>query len=331
MAASFAERVTSPAWQRSAELWILDRVAQSGAEVTGPIAQPRVRPWSTQLVVPTTQGRWWFKANCPGLAFEPALHETLARLEPDEVDEPFAVDVDRGWLLTRDRGATLSDDHEPTVSDWKSLLTTAAQLQRRLADHAGMMLRSGLPDCSPHTVPTRYELMIDRLAVLPTSHPSHLPAASADRLRSARAVVTDAVATLSDGPLPVSLQHGDLHPGNVFVVDGALRLFDFGDAQWAHALEILAVPWGWITKRTALPWPEVFAAYASGWADLADPAGLEPLLAAAMVTHAVNRSATWWEAIADATPDELTEWGDSPKYFLELALEPFEPVASQSS
>jgi hypothetical protein len=42
-----------------------------------------------------------------------------------------------------------------------------------------------------------------------------------------------------------------------------------------------------------------------------------------MVTHVVNRALTWWGAVADATAEELAEWGDSPKYFLELTLEPF--------
>ena len=96
----FSEVVTSPTWRSDAEEWIRDRVVAAGRTVTGEITQPRVRPWSTQLIVPTDAGLRWFKANCPALAFEPALHATLARLEPDEVDEPFAVDAERGWIVT---------------------------------------------------------------------------------------------------------------------------------------------------------------------------------------------------------------------------------------
>ena len=111
---AFSEVVSAPAWRAEAEDWVRAQVAESGGRVVGDITQPRVRPWSTQLVVPTDAGRLWFKANCPALAFEPAVHRTLARLDPGEVDEPVAVDAERGWMLTRDRGTTLGDSHEAT-------------------------------------------------------------------------------------------------------------------------------------------------------------------------------------------------------------------------
>jgi len=319
----FSEVVSSAAWRSKAERWIRERVSDAGATVVGEIIQPRVRPWSTQLVVPTDAGRLWFKANCPALAFEPALHATLARLERDEVDEPFAVDAERGWIVTHDRGSTLAESRESTLADWEALLRTAARMQRRLADHSADMRFTGIPDCSPHTVVSRYDVMTDRLAALPSNHPSHLSTDEAGRLRAGREVVVDAVAVLLDSRLPVSLQHGDLHPSNVFVVDDGLRLFDFGDAQLAHALEILAVPWGWITQRTSLAWLEVVAAYASVWADVASAAEIERELPSAMVTQVVNRSSTWWGSLAEATDAELVEWGDGPKYFLEMVFDDF--------
>jgi Ser/Thr protein kinase RdoA (MazF antagonist) len=169
--------------------------------------------------------------------------------------------------------------------------------------------------------------MIDRLAALPAEHPSHLPSERALELRERRGLVEDAVALLQAGPLPATLQHGDLHPRNVFAVHGALRVFDFGDAQWAHALEILAVPYGYLTRLTTHAWEPVLAAYAAVWADLVAPGELEGLMPAAMTTQAVNRSQTWWDAVSTATEDELVEWGDSPRYFLEQVLEPFPPPA----
>lgn len=322
----FADVVRSTEWWAEAEDWVSQQVAAAGWTVTGEITQPRVRPWSTQLLVPTNRKPLWFKANCASLAFEPALHATLSRLEPAEVDEPFAVDDERGWMLTRDRGRTLGDSHEPTLDDWKAVVTLAARMQRRLADHKTQLLDAGLPDCSPESVPERYDVMIDRLRALPEDHPSHLPHEAAKRLRDGRDVVERAVTQLLDGPMPTSLQHGDLHPGNVFVVEEGLRIFDFSDAQWAHPLEMLAVPWGWLHKRSSLPWQPVFDAYASAWADVIAPDATTELLSAAMVTHPVNRSFTWWSAIATATTAELEEWGDSPRYFLEQTLEPFAPA-----
>ncbi|KQU70562.1 hypothetical protein ASD62_05595 [Phycicoccus sp. Root563] len=321
----FSTRVAGEAWRGEATRWVEEELRRVGRRVTGPLEQPRIRPWSTQLVVPTDRGRVWFKANCASAAFEPAVHAALARLEPTEVEAPLAVDAGRGWMITADRGATLGDSRDATLEDWQGLLTAAATVQRRTAAHRDELVGAGLPDCSPPTVPARYLWLVDELAALPDGHPSHLTAEEAGSLRSRIGDVEAAVAALVAGPLPSSLEHGDLHPRNVFVVDGALRFFDFGDAQWAHVLEVLAVPHGYSTRVTHHPWDALLDAYARVWADVLDRDSLESLMGPAMVTHAVNRSFTWLGAIRGAQPDELAEWGDSPLYYLRLTHEPFPP------
>jgi hypothetical protein len=319
---SFAAVVGAPEWRAEALAWIDERLDGFGVALTGEVTQPRIRPWSTQLVVPTDAGRYWFKANCRALAFEPALHAELARLVPSEVESPAAVDPDRGWMLTADRGLTLGEQHEPTIDDWRTVVSLAAELQRATVPRGRELLGVGLPDCSPVTVPARFDEMVQTLAGLPSDHPSHVSESVREELLAQRHTVVEAVDILVDGPMPSTFQHGDLHPRNVFVTDGGLRIFDFGDAMWAHPLEILAVPQGWVTRLTSLPWSEVLKAYAASWADVLPPESLSELLRAALVTHAVNRSQTWAGAIAQADGDELAEWGDAPLYYLRLAVDP---------
>jgi hypothetical protein len=321
----FSQRVATAAWRAEATRWIGEQLGAVGRSVTGDVVQRRIRPWSTQLVVPSDRGTVWFKANCPSSAYEPAVHLALAQLEPGEVEPPLAIDADRGWMMTADRGTTLGDSHDATLAEWQAVVGLAARVQRQVADHGDAVMSAGLPDCSPATVPARYAWLVDQLAALPAHHPSHLPADEADSLRARSGVVGDAVQALLAAPLPASLQHGDLHPGNVFVVDGTMRFFDFGDAQWAHVLEVLAVPYGYSTRITHHPWPDLLDAYAEVWADLLDREALEALMVPAMVTHAVNRSFTWLGAIEGAQAEELAEWGDSPLYYLRLTHEPFPP------
>ncbi len=322
MEESFAAVVGSSRWRDEALSWIEQSLSARGLSLTGEVVQPRIRPWSTQLIVPTNGGRFWFKANCSALAFEPGLQAELARLVPEEVEPPTAFDADRGWLLTADHGLTLGERHEPTLEDWQTVVALAAQLQRAAASHGPQLLAAGLPDCSPATVPNRYDQLIGALSALPEIHPSHLSAAVREELEAGRTTVTEAVEALEAAPMPTTFQHGDLHPRNVFVTDEGLRIFDFGDAMWSHPLEMLAVPWGWITRLTSHPWPPVLAAYAACWDDVLSPRELEALLPAALVTHAVNRSLTWSGAVAQASAEELVEWGDAPLYYLRLALDP---------
>jgi hypothetical protein len=325
MDVGFSQRVATPQWRAEATEWIAGQLAATGRVVTGEVEQRRIRPWATQLVVPTDQGTVWFKANCQSAAYEPAVHQRLSQLEPDEVEAPIAIDAERGWMLTADRGLTLGDSHEPTLEDWVGVVSRAALLQRQLAERGDALVGAGLPDCSPATVPARYGWLIEQLSALPADHPSHLGQDEAERLRSRAQVVEEAVDALLGSPLPCSLQHGDLHPWNVFVVGDRMRFFDFGDAQWGHVLEALAVPYGYSTRVTHHPWSVLLDGYAAVWADRLDRDALEALMTPAMVTHAVNRSFTWFGANLGAQPHELAEWGDSALYYLRLALEPFPP------
>lgn len=317
MSRPFSERVAHDDWRRAAERWACTELADRGVEVTGAIEQPRIRPWSTQLTIPTDVGRVWFKANCTYMAFEPALQAELSGLAPDVVDAPYAVDIDRGWMLTIDRGPTLGDTAEPTADDWRRVLARAAGLQQIVAEHEVAMLATGLPDCRPATVVDRFDRFTEMLSGLPAAHPAHVSPGLRAELRAARSRVIDAAAALEESSLPTTWQHGDLHPWNVFAADG--RFFDFGDGQWAHAAEVLSVPEGSITRQAAFAWDDALEAYADVWRTTPDE--LDTQLRAAAVTQPVNRTLLWWGCLQEATAAEWAQRGDELLHHLSRVLE----------
>jgi hypothetical protein len=325
MAEPFSAQVTSAAWRADVEGWVHDRVEEQGRRITGPLDQRRVRAWSTQLVVPTDAGRLWFKANCPSMAFEPALQELLATVVPDDVDRPFAIDADRGWMMTTDRGRTLGESHEPTLDDWCALVVSTAHLQRAVAGHRDDVLATGVPDCSPSTVPERLDRLVALLADLPPEHASHVDDDLAARLLAIRPRLTEVCEQIAASPMPVTAQHGDLHPGNVFATGepGArsLRVFDFGDLQWAPAVEVLSVPHGVILDEGRLPWAPVRDAYVAEWSDVVDARSVHVLFEATAFTRPINRAQTWWDALAGADDEEWAEWGMAPLHHLRRVLE----------
>lgn len=316
----FSQSVAEATWFEEATGWITEQVTAHGHRLTGAIEQPRIRPWSTQLVVPTDAGRWWFKANCPSLAFEPGLHAALSDLVPDAVDRPCAIEAERGWLMTADLGPTVHEGGDPTSEDWHVMVSENARLQAALAPHRDRLVAVGTPDCGPPTIVDRFDRLVSMYSDLPEQHPAHVSAELEARLRSMRSKVVDAAAQLVDSPLPATWQHGDLHPGNAFRSGSrGIHLFDFGDSQWAHALESMVVPFGWITSLTHIPWAPVLEAYATAWnLDVEMIAGD---WWAAEMTHAVNRSVNWWGCLADATADEWREWGHAPVTHLSRVLD----------
>ncbi|MET0767059.1 MAG: phosphotransferase, partial [Aeromicrobium sp.] len=163
----------------------------------------------------------------------------------------------------------------------------------------------------------RLTRLTETFAALPEDHPAHVPADLRSRLLAARGEVADAADELEESTLPATWQHGDLHPWNVFAADG--RLFDFGDGQWAHAAELLSVPYGWIMQRGEIAWPELLEEYADAW-DV-KPADLESQWRATSLTQPVNRTLLWWGCLQEASAGEWTQWGDSLLHHLSRVLE----------
>ncbi len=209
---------TDPRWLEEVHAWIRAR-----ADVTGPIEQPHVMPWSTVLRAHTPDGPVWFKANEPSMIFEASLVALLARKRPDAVTPLLAVDLERGWMLMVDGGERLREviARERDLSRWLDVLPLYASLQIDLIPHVDELLALGVPD--------------RRLVVLPSL------AAEVPELAEDLPVIEELAARLAAFGIPETIQHDDLHDGQVFVRDGRPRVFDWGDACVAHPFLTMAV------------------------------------------------------------------------------------------
>jgi hypothetical protein len=68
-----------PAWRRTAESWIARQARRRGLSLTGPIEQPRVRPWSTVMRAPSSAGVLFFKATATSMTNDASLTAGLAQ------------------------------------------------------------------------------------------------------------------------------------------------------------------------------------------------------------------------------------------------------------
>lgn len=252
-------------------------------------------------------GRVWIKAPCEAARFEPQLAELLAARFPLSCPPPLAIDAEHGWLLSDDLGSMLGDVGD---APWHELLVLAAELQRECIALEPDLLAAGLPDHSPSRVADHYDAALRRLTSLPAAAPHRPSNGELDQLRAARATVTVAAAQLEASAFPPSWQHGDLHPGNAARADGDLKLLDFGDGQWAHPFELLAVPEECLALDPHRDFTDVISGYLDVWE--CSPHAFAELRPALRVTYAVNRATTWLDCLAEATPAEWAQWGNAP-------------------
>ena len=226
---------TDPVWRATADAWIEQQLVLAGSERTGEIDQVHVRPWSTVMRVPTSGGDVFFKANAASQEFEAALVTLLASRRPDCVPPLLGADLERGWMLMGDAGTRLRElvAEERSLACWLDVLPLYAGLQMDLAGQIDDMLAAGVPDLRLAHLPEVAEAMLDDLAA-----PS---ADEARRTGEALPAVREDCARLASFGLPETIQHDDLHDGQVFVKDGRYLLLDWGDACVSHPFFTLAV------------------------------------------------------------------------------------------
>ena len=226
---------TDPAWLGEAHAWVGECLVNLDARLTGEIEQPHVRPWSTVMRVPTANGDLWFKANAPVLAYEAGVVEVLSRARPDLVPELRAVDLERGWMLMGDGGERLREivERERDLGRWLDVLPLYGELQLDLARHGEELVSLGAPDRRLALLPGQYEQLVEAL--------EGLSAVERDRLRAAASDVAAMCRRLDSLGIPETIQHDDLHDGQIFVRDGRYLFFDWGDSCVSHPFFSMSV------------------------------------------------------------------------------------------
>ena len=266
------------------------------------------RPWSLVAKVPTAEEPMWFKENRAGTRYETRLLPVLARWHPDRVLTPIATEPSRAWSLLPHGGTILREaDPAGDADHWAKLLSAHAQFQRDLCVRVPELIGLGVPDVRP-------ERIFEHLGGLeiPNAVTGYLPELKqlCDRLAAS--------------PIPASLQHDDLHDGNVFT-DG--RVFDWGDAVVSHPFGVLLVALRMAKFRLDLTDADpalarLRDAYLEPWTDLGDRASLLSDVTDAVQMTRVSRALAWQRSLTEATVEQRTEFADAVPYWLESLVKP---------
>jgi len=180
--------------------------------------------------VPTAEGDVWFKANTGQLQHEAALVSLVAERVPERVPPLLATDLERGWMLMADAGQRLREvvAAERSLKRWLDILPATARIQLAMEPDVDALLALGVPDMRLATLPDGYAQLMDVLD-------------AEDRYRDGLARVVELAEELATFGIAETLQHDDLHDGQVFVRDGTHLVMDWGDACISHPFFTLSV------------------------------------------------------------------------------------------
>ncbi len=316
-----------PGWRDDVSAWIHTRLTRQGRSVVGRLDPFHVRPWSTVWRVPTARGDVYFKACAPGLSHEAAVTAALARWRPELLPPLLAVDERRGWLLLGDAGDRLREALEPPeVPDhWRRLLPRYAALQIELADRLPTLLGLGVPDRRLARLPDHYQALLAERQLLGLDRPDGLSPAAHARLRALGPHFAGLCRRLAGFGLPETLNHGDLHDGNIFWQAEDHRIVDWGDCQIGHPFFTLTVSLRHLAWRLDLPagapqlaW--VRPDYLEAWIRFAPRSGLNEALDLALRIGAVNQALTWRRAVGHLPPAQQAGYVGNVSGWLEEFL-----------
>jgi hypothetical protein len=291
--------------------------------LTGEWWQSHVRPWSSAIRYGTSERPVWFKVNGSGTRHEPALLRLLQELAPGLAPEVLAVDTGRGWSLLRDAGDMLRQVAAPTEQwdVWERVLPRYAEAQLVLAEHRAAVRSAGVREVSPGTLPRQARALVD---VLAHARVGGLDPDQVDRLQEVLARLDAWCAELAASPVPCSLQHDDLHSGNVCLAGDAMRIIDWGDASWGSPLATMLTTLRSVAHHAGLPEeaPRVRRlrdAYLEPFTSYGARAELVRWTELAVRTGCVAKALAWRAAMSDS-PATTSEEYDHPvrAWLLEL-------------
>jgi hypothetical protein len=293
--------MTAAAWGdprviRAAHAWLREVAGDQAIDLSGPIEEIHVRPWSTVFRAPAGDSAVFLKACSVVQAHEPQVIALIAREFPDLVPELIARHPSEPWVLLRDGGQRLRrrwPGAEQLVV-WRGLLPRYAELQRSLLGRPAQLLATGLPDRRLDRIPGLLERVL--------ADGRWAPSEPRSRVSALLPSIRRACAELSTTGIGASLNHDDLHDHNVLLDGDRPTIVDWGDASLTHPFLTLAVTVRFAAQAAALPTdaPEIDAlrdAYLEPWTGLAPAGALRRAADVGSALGIVTGGLTWYEVI----------------------------------
>jgi len=258
-----------PAWANPRGIrpfleWLDAAVRATGATPAGELEV--VQQWGISLVVRqrTDHGALFGKAVGAVFAAEPAITELLSQDHPGTVPGVLALDVEHGWVLLGDARIRPIKGAEAAEG-----LRALARLQRARVGRTDGLRAVGCPDRGPATLAEDLAASLADLELATELAPARgLDVAERERLRGLLPAFASLCREAEDDGAPLTLLHGDCHPGNVGVrEDGSVCLLDWSDTAVGHPFVDVDV---WLSHVADDERGPLRAAYLAEWPEVAD-------------------------------------------------------------
>lgn len=299
-----------PDWQAEVHKWIRSSLFENKLQLTGEINQQHIRPWSTVMNVPTSEGMHYFKASAGVFSHETALTNYLAHFRPQLFPELIALNLDRNWMLMRNSGIPLRHivRSDKSIDRWQKVLPLYVDLQKDLTSHLDELLALGVMDRRLFKLPALFETLIaDEDSMLLDTEDS-LTSEEYSRLMRSVPEFTGLCEKLASFGIPETIHHDDFHDANIFIDNERVIFTDWGESAITHPFFTLVVMMRSVDNSMGMDFSpqseQVRDMYLQHWASNASIEQLNSIVKLAQRIGYVNRALTWKMAI-EQCPETL--------------------------
>ncbi len=230
---------TLPGWFEEVCGWLERTLAEAGVRAVHEIVQLRTWPSSCVLFVRTEAGNFYFKAVAESIRHEGAVTAYLAQHFPGAVARIVATKPERRWfLMTALEGRKLEDIGDAMA--WERAAAGYAQLQLACVARRPDLLALGCPTRGLDALAAEIDPLSADGTGLRLGEPDGLSACEVERLRTWAPELRRRCQRLADDGMPLTIEHGDLWPGNFLVDDASCALIDWEDVAIGHPFISLA-------------------------------------------------------------------------------------------
>lgn len=274
-------------WECEAQEWIYSNL-YSGVSHEQLTLTP-VRSWSISSVIrvdaETGRGlrRFYFKAFPAFFSNEASVTDLVADRFPEISPKLVSVDRSRGWMLMEDLG-DLTLGTADSVELWCEAMRALARIQNGFVGHTNLLERLGLERRSTSDVATTLQQWAQSPGSLRLGYELGRTESALERLEPHIEQVAELCKTVDGVGLPMTLDHGDLDAGNIFVREGSPVIMDWSDSSISSPLYAAAlIPQ--VSRNTLL-----MSAFLDEWTQYAPIDQLEEAFEASKPIAALERA-----------------------------------------
>lgn len=300
-------------WFQVASAWMREQLTHHNYVLTSPTVQ--VKSWGISCILKTSTNRGdiYFKvaSSLPLFGNEPKVQQAISKHYPDCVPAPIAIEPEQRWMLMQDFGAELRD--MPTLERWVTATRRFGELQVQAVPLVDELLAAGCLDRRLNVLSEQIDPLLNDEEIV-----ALLSAEEIAQLRALAPRLKTMCDELAGFNVPYSLNHGDLHSGNI--TGETLQFFDWTDACIAHPFLDLSTVVSEV-EQTALEGREsVLEIYLNLWTAYEPIEHLRVMGQLAYPLGVLHQAVSYQHILAALEPTSKPEMSDGLRYWLRRVI-----------